>query len=72
MQAPALPADVEYVTGRPELAIAASTYGAPPTTGAGGGGDVNEIDCTLSDGTPLPTENDCCTRGAARWLAFPG
>ena len=33
---------------------------------------MNEIDCTLSDATPLPTANDCRTRGAARRLAFPG
>ena len=72
VQTPELDGDVESPTGRPELAVAKTVYVCPPTVVAGGAVDVKVIDCTLCDGIPLRTENDCLTWGAARYLESPG
>ena len=57
---PALPADRVNETGRPELAVAVTVYGAPPTRALGGGDDVKLIVCVAR-----LTPNDCCACGAA-------
>jgi hypothetical protein len=61
----------ENVTGRPDDAAAASTYGEPPTSGEVGEVDVKTIAWTLNDKDPPPTANDCVACGAARKLASP-
>ena len=40
-QTPALVASAANVTGRPELAVAPSVYGVPPTTAEAGGTELN-------------------------------
>ena len=60
VQTPALPAAIEKVTARPELAVAETVSVAPPTVAPPGGYDVNVIVCA----TRL-IANDCCTCGAA-------
>jgi hypothetical protein len=47
VQALVLPGDVENVTGKPELAVAETVYGGPPTVAPDGAVDVKLIDCTL-------------------------
>jgi hypothetical protein len=72
VQTSELDGDVEIATGKPELAIAETAYACPPTVVVDGAVEVSVIDCTLFDGIPLRTENDCCTWGAARYLESPG
>jgi hypothetical protein len=55
----------EKDTVRPEVAVAATVYGGPPTV-ADGAGDVNLIDCA-----PLLTVKDCCSWGAGAHSLFP-
>ena len=71
LQTPELSAVAESETGKPELAVATTTYGDPPTTMPDGGAEPKLIVCTLSECVGLPIANDCCTCAAARKPALP-
>ena len=54
------------LTVRPDVAVAATVYAAPPTVAAAGAVDVKLIVWLAR-----PTPNDCCTCGAAAQFALP-
>ena len=65
VQTPLLPAPAAKLTGRPELAAAATVYAGPPATAGAGGADLKTIACGARS-----TLNACCAR-ASRYLALP-
>ena len=65
LQTPPLPAPVAKLTGRPELATAATAYAGPPATALAGGVDVNTIAWDART-----TGIACCAR-ASLYLALP-
>ena len=60
------PAAMVKLTGRPEVAVAATVYDAPPTVAV-----VGAVDVKLIVWLPWPTANDCCAWGAAFQFASP-
>src|SRR5690242_6193442 len=58
------------LTGSPEVAVAVTIYGAPPTTALVGTVEVNVIVCGVRP-PALLTANDCCTCGAGAKVASP-
>lgn len=66
---PALPAAIVKVTVSPELAVALTLYGEPPTLAPDGTLDVKSIDWVLADGVAIAS--DCCACVAALYAPLP-
>ena len=54
------PAAMLKLTGRPDVAVAATVYDAPPTVAV-----VGTVEVKLIVWLPWPTAKVCCTSGAA-------
>ena len=65
VQTPPLPAPAAKLTGRCELATAATVYAGPPATAGAGGVELMTIACGAR-----PIVNDCCAR-ASLYLGLP-